>query len=300
MPRPAGLVLVRSRTSRRVTRTHGCTDRPRHLNRDACSAVRVCVPGGSFARAPHRARPRSTTARVRGNGPGTRKRGVHEHGSAPRPRTSTLRLHAPWRTGAGTGGRGHGGLRGASRREAGPGRARRPPRPGTARGGRSRRRALGVHTPRPTRRVLRRGTAPDRAPAPRRPRVRGPGEPTATPRLGPLPRHPTDRRPPGPVLAHHLTGRRPPRPGRDRASTPGASSGGLGRVLDGRFPLYFPGLPAAVCGVRGGPSAAGASSRRFRGVLDRCLPAGFPGFPAAVCGVRDGPFVAGASSGRFG
>ncbi|TVZ89104.1 hypothetical protein FB157_114215 [Streptomyces sp. BK340] len=251
MPRARGLVLLLSRTTRRVTRTYGGTC-PATSPEPGCRSSRT----GMRARteSPHRARPRSETARVRGNGPGTRKRGVHEHGSAPRPRTATpdesaSRPHprtpvtghprngTDGRT-AGTDGRprtgrvpdhfrracagpGRTGLRGSRR---GALRLRTPRRAGCARTG------TGGGTVRPPGTGCRRGPRPvRRLPAHRRTRGSRPGEPAAAPRLGPLPRHPAER---GPAPRH------------------GTEHGPQGTRRTGRHHHAAP--PGSTCGVPDG------------------------------------------------
>ncbi|SOR83037.1 hypothetical protein SCNRRL3882_6483 [Streptomyces chartreusis NRRL 3882] len=77
MPRARGLVPVRPGTSRRVTRTYGGAAPAGLPCRDDAPSVRVCVPGTTQCRASGR----RTPARAVRSGPGTRKRGVHEHGS---------------------------------------------------------------------------------------------------------------------------------------------------------------------------------------------------------------------------
>ena len=112
MPRGCGLVPVRAGSTRRVTRTHGGNAAGRSTapgmavrRRGYACPGRLCsrvfvfcvVPGESGVDAgPYTSTGRSTPARVRTNGgPGTRKRGVHEHGSATRPRTGGFDAAAP-------------------------------------------------------------------------------------------------------------------------------------------------------------------------------------------------------------
>ncbi|CAM5746754.1 hypothetical protein SAFG77S_03898 [Streptomyces afghaniensis] len=77
MPRARGPVPVHAGTSRRVTRTYGGAAPAGLPRRDDAPSVRVCVPGTTQFRASGG----TTPARAVRSGPGTRKRGVHEHGS---------------------------------------------------------------------------------------------------------------------------------------------------------------------------------------------------------------------------
>lgn len=167
MPRARGPVPSRPPTSRRVTRTYD-GPRPAHqVNRDARPAVRVCVPGRNLRSG------RGRTAdgpRTKETALGTRKRGVHEHGSAAHPRTAPPLRPAPHRR------------HGPSRHRGG----RYGPAPvhthGPPPGRRPRRRAVGLHPARRTPPASCRGT--------RGPR---PGEPATAARVRPLPRRAAER-----------------------------------------------------------------------------------------------------------